>query len=203
MSAFFEALPPAPPPPPEHRPPPWSAPPDNELGASVPVYVRLALTDTVAVAVSDMVAFSTGFSFHFVVRQRAPGSDDHRIFDDIHRVGLSKPDAIRFGVQYSDGRKATTLSRRFGNTPHERADVVLAPGGGSSSPRSSDMGMWVWPLPPRGPVAFVCEWLAESIPLTRVEIDAEQILGAAAQSRPLWPDERPLPTGPWTHVVGP
>ena len=75
---------------------------------------------------------------------------------------------------------------------------MLSPGGGSGGPRSYDMSMWVWPLPPPGPVAFVCEWAAESIALTRREIDAEPILDAARRSEAMWPDESPNEGGAWT-----
>jgi hypothetical protein len=168
----------------------WSAAPENELGAAVPVHLVLAHTESVAVALLQIVAFSTGFSFHLVVRRRHEGDvRDHRFFDDIHHPGTARPDALHFGVQYGDGRKATTMGSRGGAPPHERTDIVLSPGGGSGGPRTYDMHMWVWPLPPPGLVAFVSEWLAESIPLTRREVDAAAILDAARRSLALWPDE--------------
>jgi hypothetical protein len=47
---------------------------------------------------------------------------------------------------------------------------------------------WVWPLPPAGPMTFVCEWTAFGIRETRTEVDTKLILDAAAQSIKLWPD---------------
>jgi hypothetical protein len=38
------------------------------------------------------------------------------------------------------------------------------------------MEHWVWPLPPAGPFALVCEWPSRGIGETRVEIDAGVIL---------------------------
>src|SRR5262249_44534885 len=126
---------------------------------------------------------------------------DHHMFDDIYHPIHPKPDSLRFGLQYADGRKATTMGRRFEKTPVEKTSLVLSPGGGGGSERSFDMFMWVWPLPPAGPVAFVCEWGAESIPLTRHEIDAKQILEAAERSEALWPEEPSDGEGPWTATV--
>ena len=123
---------------------------------------------------------------------------DHRFFEDVHHPGTARPDALHFGVQYADGRKATTMGWRGGGPPGETTHIVLAPGGGSGGPRTYDMHMWVWPLPPPGPVAFVAEWAAESIPLTRREVDAGAILEAARKSEALWPDEPSDEGGAWT-----
>jgi hypothetical protein len=45
---------------------------------------------------------------------------------------------------------------------------------------------WLWPIPPPGPVAFVCEWPALQIPLTRTTLDAEVIRDAARRAVVLW-----------------
>jgi hypothetical protein len=49
--------------------------------------------------------------------------------------------------------------------------------------------VWVWGLPPPGPLAFVCEWPARGIPETRVEIDAGLVLEAAGRAVAIWPDQ--------------
>ena len=53
--------------------------------------------------------------------------------------------------------------------------------------------MWLWPLPPAGPLTFVCAWPAEGIEEISAQIDAAPILEAASRAIELWPDERPLP----------
>jgi hypothetical protein len=63
---------------------------------------------------------------------------------------------------------------------------------------------WVWPLPPPGPVAFVCEWPVAGIPESRAEIDAQVILDAASRAQvifsdddlPPWPDDDDEDDGP-------
>ena len=47
----------------------------------------------------------------------------------------------------------------------------------------------VWPLPPPGPVSFVCELPARGIPESRVEVDAQLILDAAGRAIRLWPED--------------
>jgi hypothetical protein len=49
--------------------------------------------------------------------------------------------------------------------------------------------MWVWPLPPAGRLALVCEWPAAGILLTRHEIDAQLILDAASRAQRLFADD--------------
>ena len=47
---------------------------------------------------------------------------------------------------------------------------------------------WMWPLPPAGPLDFVCEWLAFGIAESRAGIDARLILDTARRSVRLWPE---------------
>jgi hypothetical protein len=49
-------------------------------------------------------------------------------------------------------------------------------------------GYWVWPLPPEGSLAFVCEWPIADIPETRTEIDSALLRDAAADAAILWPE---------------
>jgi hypothetical protein len=49
-------------------------------------------------------------------------------------------------------------------------------------------GYWVWPLPPEGPLAFVCEWPIADIPETRTEIDSALLRDAAADAVIVWPE---------------
>jgi hypothetical protein len=46
-----------------------------------------------------------------------------------------------------------------------------------------------WPLPPPGPLAFVCEWPAAGIAVTRSEIDAQLVLDAADRAQLIFPDD--------------
>jgi hypothetical protein len=206
MSEFFEPLP-APPELPEqekHRRPAWFGPPDNELGAPVPIQVELVRTENLALAIIGIVAFSTGFSFTFAIRRRVlmRQPNHHHPVHPFHS-GAS-PDALRFGIQFANGGKATTLDRH--PSPRDVDETPTGPlligGGGGGGGRKWNSEMWVWPLPPPGALAFVCAWKAESIPLTRREIDAKLILDSASQVEQLWPDKRPEPSGAGTAYGG-
>jgi hypothetical protein len=204
VSDFYGPPPPPPPVPPEHRPAVWTGPPDNELGIVIPLSVEFARADTLALAIPGAVVFSTGFSFTFVIRRRvALGRQDH-VFPPFHPADAAQPDALRLGVQFANGAKATTLDRHP-QIPRDVDDTPAGPllmrRGGGGGGRNWNNEMWVWPLPPPGTLAFVCDWRAEGIPLTRREIDAQAILDAAAQVEELWPDDRARASGGSTSTT--
>ncbi len=124
----------------------------------------------------------------------APGVDEEaaNLFlylgrDRLPRGGGLPDELFRFGIEFSDGRKATTLDWERLRPPGEppRGPVLTMLGGGGDD-RRWDQRYWVWPLPPPGPLAFVCEWPALGIALSRVDVDAELVLEAAARAEPLW-----------------
>lgn len=65
--------------------------------------------------------------------------------------------------------------------------IRLVPAGGHGGGRHSRQELWIWPLPPPGPVAFVCEWPRYGIPETRVEVEGAVIRDAAGRAEEIWP----------------
>ena len=187
---------------------PWHGPPDNAIGAPVAVRLVLARTDAAAVLVNGLTAFQAGFELELAIRRRTyPPEHDHwasRMPLEMHRASAGElpDDLLRFGIEFSDGRKVTTLDSFPGPDAPAGASAdrpVLLPQGGGGDGRRWDQRYWVWPLPPPGPLAFVCEWPALGIEVTRLEIDAQLVLDAAGRAEVLWPDE-PRPPGAigWT-----
>jgi hypothetical protein len=106
------------------------------------------------------------------------------------------PDEIfRFGLQFSDGARVTTLSWEPPPPNLTPEGPVMWPASGRGGGRCWDQGYWVWPLPPDGPLAFVCEWPAYGVALSKIEIDGGQILEAAARAEILWPEDLTGPRG--------
>ena len=155
-------------------------------------------------AVTDATAYPTGFELRLVTRARTCryGPDDDP-FDPAtmwrvrHSPGRGElpPEFLCFGLEFADGTKATNL----GSLPDPEKDPgasVLMQGSGGGAGGSWETQYWCWPLPPEGPLAFVCEWSAKDIPLTRAGVDARIVLDAAARAEVLWDDPAPGAGGP-------
>jgi hypothetical protein len=171
----------------------WVEPPRNQLGGPVPLRLLLARTEDVAVMVLGGAAYGSGFEFALSIRLREGGSSDPSADDPFGpnaseggsgRQGLPG-ELLRFGIELSDGRKATSLGVYGGE--EEPPGPVLSPRGGHGGGGAWDVEYWLWPLPPPGPLAFVCEWPARGIALTRAEIDAAIVRDAAESAETLWP----------------
>jgi hypothetical protein len=176
-------------------PPAWLGPPHNVLPGITPVQLIVARTDETVVGVAGIQAYPAGFSFTLSLRLRNLSVREEQrlpyLFDstDPEDDALAA-DFLRFGVQFADGRKATTLENpRYDSEGPEPDRPVLREHGGGGGGTAWDMEYWLWPLPPAGPFAFVCEWPARGIAESRAEIDAAAILEAAGSAVILWPDD--------------
>jgi hypothetical protein len=97
--------------------------------------------------------------------------------------------SFRFGLPLSDGGKVAG-SPGGGRPDHdsEPSGPVLYPFAADGGPHSFISRWWTWPLPPAGPLEFVCEWPVFGIAESRAFIDARLILDAAERSVRLWPE---------------
>lgn len=189
--AFFEVPPPPPrEPEPEYVPPPWYAPPREVVGAAVvaPPLV-LATTTRIGIAVTGLLAYPTGLGLTVVTIGRGSEFDydfptEHRNYG---RHGLLTDQFLRFGVEFSDGRRANNVEVHSFCDEKEPAKPVLQSRGGGGGAADWHQDYWLWPLPPPGPMMFVCEWPSEGIPETRAELDANLIIAASAEGLSIWP----------------
>lgn len=152
---FFDDLPtPEPAPPRRHHP--WE-PPEAEFPGIVPIdTLLLRRTDQVAVAVTGLSAFSAGIEIFVTARIRPSAGHPEEHLPGGPRDLAASRRSFRFGLQFSDGGKATGSPGGRPDHDSEPAEPVLYPivdGGGSHSSR-----WWAWPLPPARPLEFVCEW---------------------------------------------
>jgi hypothetical protein len=199
VSDFFEPPPKPPAPEPRYRTPPWLGAPRGTLPGIVALERILARTDKVAVCVTRLAAYPTGFEFDIVTMSDDDQDDlDPLLFHHhhMHRGGTEEipPELLRFGVQFSDGSKATNT----GGFHHDRTpppEPIMNAGGGGGGGGSWHQTQWVWPLPPPGTLTLVCEWPAMGIPVTRSELDAQLILDAATRAQVIFSDEH-LPEPP-------
>jgi hypothetical protein len=178
---FFDELPAAEPETPApHRP--WD-PPDAEIPSIVPTQtLMIGRTDRVAVAVTGLSAYAEGFEVFVTARIRPPGAaGEHESRPDRGAIWRS----FRLGMLLSDGRKVFAEHGGHGTEPTGPVLRAYMSGG---TLRTHISRWWAWPLPPAGPLEFVCEWAAFGMPESRAVIDAHLILDAAGQSTRLWPE---------------
>ena len=172
--SFFDL--PAPRPPTEHRMPVWSRGPVDMVPGVVPVALLVARTDTHAVLVDGLLVY--------LAVRRHPALPRHQTDPRVWHE-------LRLEVRFADGRRADN-----GPGPWPRPDddqppdppllyqSVIGPDGGH---------VWLWGLPPPGPLTFACQWPSEQIPPSQAELDAGLVLAAAARATTLWSDEASSP----------
>jgi hypothetical protein len=196
MASFFE-----PPPPPPERPAlpprrPWHGVPPGVVGRTVALNLVLHQSANAVVWVPSVTVYPDVFEFDVEIRHRLDGvnwSDQFGLLHSRRADGELDPELLRFGIELSDGRKATNLNPGFpfpdvGTPP---AGPILGGvdgggGGGGAGGGRWQYGYYVWPLPPEGPFAFVCEWPIADIPETRTEIDSALLRDAAADAIIVW-----------------
>lgn len=185
---------------PVYRQPAWFAAPGGTLPGIVPVERVLAQTDRVAVGVSSLAAYPTGFELDLVA-MLTPDEDgfDPMLFHRQHMlrrgaVDEIPPAVLRFGVQFADGSRVTNTGGPERDRRRPTAPVMHS-AGGTGGRNHWLQTYWIWPLPPPGMLTFVCEWPEMRIPLSESELDAQLILDAANRAQVLFSDEH-LPEPP-------
>jgi hypothetical protein len=168
-------------PPLERRVPrPWD-PPQTEFPGIVQINtMQFDRSEQAAIAITGMSAYSNGFEFILtaLIRPDVPGFD-------AETLGGGVPKLYQIGLQFSDGRTVDGDRARSGSEPTE---PILRPRGGGGTSHYHHSRWWAWPLPPAGPLEFICNWPALRTGETRVRIDAQLILDAAHQCVRLWPE---------------
>lgn len=195
--SFFDPPPPEPAEPPRYRAPEWAGPPENYGPGVAALELVLVNTGRVAVWIAGADVYPNGAVLKVAIQGREPA-----------RPGVEDGEGgWRFGVQFSNGRKASTyglgaharlrgsatarstsamaLSR---NTSPPEGPLLLARGGAGSR-INWRQEHWLWPLPPPGDLAVACEWANIGLDLTIVTTSADVILAAAGRAQELWPDE--------------
>lgn len=168
-------------------------PPDGVVPGIAPIELVIASNDRAAVYVGRCSAYPTGFELEVRVLLAGEAQDlDPSLNGPHHRPGRGSgsnyEEMLKFGVQFSDGRRATNVHLRGHSRQEPREPVLWSMGGGGGGGRWRQ-DFWMWPLPPAGPIAFVCEWPEVGIALSRAEADAQQLLDAAARAVAVFPRE--------------
>lgn len=197
-SSFFPE--PGPMPEPEqHVAPPWFQPPDDEYPVRVLVREFLARTDGTSLTVSHVDVYSTGLriKLDWELRRLDESVMDWQLamgmgMGHFHGGAGAADSERRFGLALADGTVVTTVDRfrvqNFLERPVGWSLMEQAGGGGGGDSRySGSSRLWLWPLPPPGPIELVGEWRARDIPESRLVLDGSALLAVVGSVRSLWP----------------
>lgn len=197
--SFFPPPSPEPEPePPAQVSPPWLQPPADEYPARLLVREFLAQTDGTALAVSHVDVYSTGLliKIDWELRRLDESRADWQLATGMGGFGLDSGDSEserRFGLAFADGSVVTTVDRRrtrvrFDEEPTGWSLMDHGGGGGGGDRRySSSSRLWLWPLPPAGPIELVAEWKARGINEVRMVVDGSALRDMVTNVRSLWP----------------
>jgi hypothetical protein len=106
------------------------------------------------------------------------------------RRDVLPPQLLRIGVQFADGRAATSILGHDRPVSGPIMDPLRGGGHGGRGESRFHQGYWISPLPPPGLVSLVCEWPALQIAVVCQQIDARVILDAADRARAMFADTR-------------
>ena len=187
--------------------PDWWKQPDDMVGGVVPNIFVVAKTDRLALVLSRILAFPTGFIVNLAILAhrdyKLPDFHPSRVnrFTDFreNRPGWAarRPGGV-LGFRFADGTaiasgeignplQGTRSISEFATMTQPPEPFIACQGGGGHS-RREDWSYWVAPLPPPGPVEVFVRWPAALLDESRIELDAEDIIDAADQASRIWDD---------------
>lgn len=177
-----------------------TGPLQNELPVPLALSLVVGRTPDVAVALVQWHAYSTGVAFTLAVRLRVepPGPRRDRVFDML-QVGPWEEgrtgERLMLGFEFADGVRVSNLSspRPWTDPVADPAAPMLRSRRGGGGGREYDLGFWLSPVPPAGPLLAVCSWSAMGVPETQVALDATALREAAGRVEQLWPYEPERP----------
>ena len=159
--------------------------PDDVLPEFVGFRPVVARTDETAMALTQVLAYPSGFEFVVEMRHRSRdfgGRTDHiwapRLPDDAALVQVQFADEA-----VASNRESPWLDPFFDDYAPPFLMLRGSLGGGG---RDWTGFFWVWPLPPPGAVEFRFEWQAAGVPRTSAVLQGEAIREAGARAQQLW-----------------
>lgn len=190
-------------------------PPADFVGSVAPFNAVLARSDQLAVTVHGFTVYPTGFEFTITIRVKSPtrrgGPPDPAWHEQLRggpryrgsppassdfRVEIVYPNGARYGNRapwwegWKEGEepveKLNDPDGEFDSSTGESRLWSLSPMGGSGTDDMTETTFWQSPLPGLGSMKLVCEWRAEGIPRTEIDVDTRPLLDAAARAIPVW-----------------
>jgi hypothetical protein len=184
--------------------PDWAGPPWHVRPGLAPISLVIGRSESTVVLLEGARAYPSGVVVRFVVAVRETGREARRrVFAELdvtHGRGqldlCLPPGGLRWGVQFADGRRVTTVDESPWHGLPEGADpstwtpqrpVLDGVGRPVSWGGTWSRDVWLWPLPPPGSVQVVCAWPDRGIAESSTTTDSALLRAAATAATPLWP----------------
>ncbi|HEV7980028.1 hypothetical protein [Amycolatopsis sp.] len=165
---------------------PWLAAPDEYIVPAVlPWSLPLGRSERTIVALRNIEVWPEAITLRISVYALDNLIEEGRIgLVDHSRV--PDRDALLIGVLFADGKRASSDTISMPSPTRPDHPVLRADSGGGSSFHFRH-NVFIWPLPPKGPLNVVVQWLKRDISETFTELDGAAIRAAALEAREIWP----------------
>jgi len=168
--------------------PDWLMPP-RMIGGHVTGPVLIRRSGELVVAARQVLAFPAGVEVEVEAHARGSPGGTAAVAAD-----LPGHPPLRFRVRFADGREAAQddeAGLRSGRGPMLITSGFQVSSGGPDDREDVRLTLWIWPLPPLGPVTVTCSWPERGLDGARLVLDGEEIQAAASQAQPFWPESGP------------
>jgi len=161
---------------------PWTGPPAGWIGGYVPWRADLAQNDRVQVQFCEVVAYPSGVEFTILIRRPPRSARGSPGRDEDHRATAFGAGGSDIKLVYVDGRSASLADQPTAvPADHRPSRPVLRILKGDGSRGEIRYRCWLWPLPPRGPLAVVLTWPSEGLQ-DKAQFDAGELNSAARRA---------------------
>jgi hypothetical protein len=168
------------------RPPLWDRPSEGTLGALLPVGEIVARGDAVVASIDHLRVYPNGFGIDLLILR----NPDVAQREDPH-LRMRPGNWPRIGVRFADGRTAGREAGFGARSFDMRKDpagvptsLVMHPMGGGGGGAEYHMRVWVFPLPPDGPMDIYVQ--IGALPEGHVTIDGARVREAAGRAHVIW-----------------
>ena len=170
--------------------PEWTGPP-KMVGGHVAGPRFIARSENVVVAIRQVLAYPNGVEINVEAHAHGPsvdGSSPVRVPSSADEVFFNHQP--RFAVRFADGTEVVQDDEywlRGGHGPTLMVSGARRGSGGPDNPEDAIVTLWLWPLPPPGPLTLTCSWQRRGLDASTV-LDGDAIRAAAEQAMPFWPE---------------
>lgn len=161
--------------------------PPRMIGGYVTGPVVMKRSDSALVAVRQVLAYPAGVEIE--VEAHAHGPSTGETPSDPEDCGPRPP---RFRLRLADGTDVVQdddTGLRSGRGPMLVLSRAESGSGGPGNREDVRASLWLWPLPPPGPLTLTCSWSHRGVHDAGLVLDADAIRAAADRAVPFWPGD--------------